>query len=149
MRVMSCGSVLACAAAVLAGTAATPGASQEIGTAETVVRMVRGLRDVETRELAVNDNVFSEEVIETDVDSATRLVFLDGTELVMGPSSRMTLDRYIYDPDTGAGELAVDFATGVFEFASGDIPSEDYSLRTPLGNLTVRGTRFRLILPEQ
>jgi hypothetical protein len=130
-------------AVLLAGSGLTMAASEvpEIGEAELVVSLVRGRLGQSTRELAIKDNVFTEEVIETDADAAARIVFLDGTELSLGPSSRMVLDRYVYDPNTGAGEMAMRMVTGVFEFASGDIPSADYDLGTPFGNLAVRGTR--------
>jgi FecR protein len=137
------------AAVLLAGpqmaTAATPQAPQ-IGQAELVVSQVRGRLGQITRELAIKDNVFAEEVIETEADAATRIVFVDGTELSMGPSSRMLLDRYVYDPNTGAGEMALQVVTGVFEFASGAIPSSGYDIRTPFGNLGVRGTRCLMVL---
>jgi hypothetical protein len=118
----------------------------QIGHAELVVSEVRGRLGQITRELAIKDDVFSEEVIETEADAATRIVFLDGTELSMGPSSRMLLDRYVYDPNTGAGEMALQVVTGVFEFASGAIPSSGYDIRTPFGNLGVRGTRCQMVI---
>jgi hypothetical protein len=130
-------------AVLLAGSGLTMAASEvpEIGEAELVVSLVRGRLGQSTRELAIKDNVFIEEVIETDADAAARIVFLDGTELSLGPSSLMVLDRYVYDPNTGAGEMAMRMVPGVFEFASGDIPSADDDLGTPFGNLAVRGTR--------
>lgn len=120
--------------------AATP-ANPEVGEAELVVSAVRGHLGEITRELAIKDDVYSEEVIETDDDAATRIVFLDGSELSMGPSSRMVLDRYVYDPNAGTGEMVMQMVTGVFEFASGEIPSANYDLGTPFGNLAIRGTR--------
>jgi hypothetical protein len=143
------GRVAIVAVALLAGphiaTAATPQAPQ-IGQAQLVVSQVRGRLGQITRELAIKDNVFAEEVIETEADAATRIVFLDGTELSMGPSSRMLLDRYVYDPNSGAGEMALQVVTGVFEFASGAIPSSGYDIRTPFGNLGVRGTQCQMVI---
>jgi hypothetical protein len=124
-----------------ATAASTP---PEIGEADLVVSLVRGRLGGTTRELAIKDNVYSEETIETDADAATRIVFLDGTELSMGPSSRMVLDRYVYDPNSGTGEMAMRMVTGVFEFASGNIPASGYNLGTPFGNLAIRGTRCSL-----
>ena len=145
----ACGQAAIISIALLAGLgtadAAAPSAP-EIGKAELVVSEVRGRLGEITRELAVKDNVFSEEVVETQADAATRIVFLDGTELSMGPSSRMVLDRYVYDPGTGIGEMALKIVTGVFEFASGAIASSDYDIRTPFGNLGVRGTRCQMVI---
>jgi len=112
------------------------------GQAEIVVSRVRGLVGDVTRELVVKDDVFSQEVIETGSEAATRIVFRDGTRLSMGPSSRVTLDRYVYDPKTGTGRLAMNFLSGVFEFLSGAMNEAGYDLRTPFAQLSVRGTQL-------
>ncbi len=145
----ACGRAAIVAVALLAGPGTTEAAAPDapqVGQAELVVSEVRGRLGEITRELAIKDNVFSEEVVETEADAATRIVFLDGTELSMGPSSRMVLDRYVYDPNAGVGEMALQIVTGVFEFASGAIPSSGYDIRTPFGTLAVRGTRCRMIV---
>lgn len=149
MRKMLHGSVALTIGLLLAGLAVphfADAATENVGQAVVVVSAVRGTREQITRELAVQDNVYSEEVIETDVDAATRIVFADGTELSMGPASRMVLDRFVYDPGAGTGQLALQVVTGVFEFASGEIPEDSYQLRTPFGNLSIRGTRLSIVV---
>jgi hypothetical protein len=137
---MRWGGALAIVAVALSAASASR-AAVEVGEAVVVVSVVRGTLGSETREIAVQDDIYSQEVIETGDDAATRLVFRDGTELSMGPSSRVTIDRYIYDPDKkGAGQLAMNLLSGVFEFASGDIPSSGYDVRTPFATIAVRGT---------
>ncbi len=96
----------------------------------------------------MQDEVFSEEIIDTGGDGATRIIFLDGSALTMGPNSRVTLDRFVFDPAAGDGTMVVNFVSGVFEFASGLIPNGGYDLRTPFANLAIRGTRFRLLIDE-
>jgi hypothetical protein len=125
-------------------------AATDVGEAVLVVSAVRGTLGTETREIAVKDDVYAQEVIETGEDAATRLVFLDGTELSIGPSSRVTIDRYIYDPSNkGAGQLTMNLLSGVFEFASGDIPSTGYDLRTPFATIAVRGTRINVVVRDE
>jgi FecR protein len=142
--VIGCGPAVVALALLLAAPEIATAASSppQVGEADLVVSMVRGRLGESTRELAIKDNVYSEEAIETDADAAARIVFLDGTELAMGPSSRMILDRYVYDPNTGAGEMAMRMVTGVFQFVSGNIPDDGYDLGTPFGNLAIRGTAF-------
>jgi hypothetical protein len=129
-----------------AGWAGVARSAQQVGEAVVVVSSVRGVLGQETREITVKDNVFHQEQLETSEDAATRIVFLDGTELSIGPSSLVTLDRYVYDPDTGTGALVMNFLSGVFEFASGSIPSSGYDLRTPFANLAIRGTKISLVV---
>jgi hypothetical protein len=148
------GNVVLLAAAAW-GACALPGnaarAATGAGQAVIVVSTVQGILGQQTRELVVKDNVYSQELIETGPDSATRMVFRDGTELSMGPSSRVTLDRYIYDPENGeSGQLVMNVIGGVFEFASGGIPHEGYDIRTPFATIAVRGTRLGIIsLPNK
>lgn len=130
---------------VLAATA--PGI--DVGQAVIVVRLVHGSLEGAERQLTINDNVFSEEVIETGDQSATRIVFRDGTELSLGPASRVILDRYVYDPQGGTGQMALRLMSGVFEFASGSLDKSSYDIRTPFANLAIRGTRFGGYLPFQ
>jgi hypothetical protein len=81
-------------------------------------------------------------VIETGPSSAMRIGFRDGTKLSIGPSSRLVIDRYLYDPGAGKGEVALGFLAGIFEFVSGGLASGSYDLRTPSGHLSIRGTEI-------
>ena len=119
-----------------------------IGGTERVVSEVNSFLGEITRVLEVADEVFTDEIIQTSDDGATRIVFVDGTELTMGPRSRVTLDHYVYDPASGQGAMAVRFVSGIFEFASGLLPSANYDLRTPFANLAIRGTRIRMLVRE-
>jgi hypothetical protein len=151
-QLVRCGSLWIGALAILGvacGAAPAAWAAINAGEAVIVVSKVRGTLGVETREIAIRDNVFSQEVIETGPDAATRLVFLDGSELSIGPSSRVTLDEYIYDPgNKGAGRLSVNLLSGVFQFASGDIPANGYDLRTPFATIAVRGTLVEIDIEQ-
>lgn len=143
--------VLALGFSMAHGTGSLANAAVAIGGTERVVSEVQGFLGPVTRVLQVQDEVFSEEVIDTGDDGATRIIFLDGTALTMGPNSRVTLDRFVFDPASGDGSMVVNLVSGVFEFASGLIPSGGYDLRTPFANLAIRGTIVRLSVnrPQQ
>jgi len=64
----------------------------------------------------VGDPVFSDEIVRTGADSATKLVFRDSTNLAVGPKSRVVLDRFVYDPSQPSEGLGVTLAKGVFRF---------------------------------
>ena len=46
--------------------------------------------------LTVGDSVFRNEIVRTGADSTAKLVFLDSTNLGVGPISRVTLDQFVY-----------------------------------------------------
>lgn len=138
------------AAIVLAiGLAPLPALAQpapNIGVAATVVDKMEGTVSTNRRVIGQGDKVYKDEVVETGERAKGQLLFLDETTLTVGPNSRVTLDRFVYDPSRGAGTVTMTAVRGVFRFVSGSLPSQAYEIRTPAGSIGVRGTIFELIL---
>ncbi len=120
----------------------------EIGAARLVVPAVSGQIGPVTRELERDGQVYADEVISTTDGGATRIVFLDDTELTIGANSTVVLDQYIYDPNQGTGTMVVNMLNGVFDFKSGSLPSESYQLNTPSATLAIRGTGIRFVVEQ-
>lgn len=59
-----------------------------VGNAAKVVNQVEGALQANVRSIAVQDDVFQNEVIKTAAESATQLIFKDETQLTIGPDSR-------------------------------------------------------------
>lgn len=114
----------------------------EVGITDIVERTALGTLEQTTRNLRITDTIFFNERIATGPDSATRVSFLDDSSLSLGPSSEVLIDRFIYDPADGTGEMALSLTAGVFRFASGTLDSENYTIDTPVGTIGVRGTVF-------
>lgn len=101
----------------------------------------------ERRDLHFNEAVYSNEVVETGARSVTNLVFLDRTNLYVGASSHVVLDKFVYDPEQRLGDVAISFGKGAFRFITGDIENkEDVSLRTPTATMTIRGTELLIFV---
>ena len=110
-----------------------------VGHAEVVVKQVSGELGPVKREIFIDDDVMAQEIIATGPDSATKLIFRDGTEFVIGAESRVTLDRFVYDPETATGRLVMTMISGAFEFATGLMEPQSYEIRTPFATLAIRG----------
>jgi hypothetical protein len=92
------------------------------------------------RVLRVGTDVQANEVISTAADDRAHLVFLDGTTLTVGPSSSMTIDKFVYDPTTQKGELAVNATKGVFRIIGGRISkTSTIAVTTPSATMGIRG----------
>jgi hypothetical protein len=92
------------------------------------------------RVLRVGTDVQANEVISTAADDRAHLVFLDGTTLTIGPSSSMTIDKFVYDPTTQKGELAVNATKGVFRIIGGRISkTSTIAVTTPAATMGIRG----------
>jgi hypothetical protein len=90
--------------------------------------------------LNVGDSVFRDEVVRTAPESTAKLVLLDSTNLAVGPTSRIVLDRFIYDASPGSQVVGLNLAKGVFRFTTGVLDKGAYSIETPTAAIGVRGT---------
>ncbi len=92
------------------------------------------------RVLHVGVDVQANEAITTGPSDRAHLVFLDGSSLTVGPQARLTIDRFVYDPATKLGDLAVHVGNGVFRFVGGRISkTRPVYVVTPTAALTIRG----------
>jgi hypothetical protein len=92
------------------------------------------------RVLRVGTDVQANEVISTTNDDRAHVVFLDGTTLTVGPNSQMTIDKFVYDPTTQKGELAVNASKGVFRLIGGRISkTAAITVTTPSSTMGIRG----------
>lgn len=116
----------------------------EIGNATKVVKDVFGILDVGAagRDIDLQDSVYHDEAIRTEVESATTLTFRDDTTISMGPNSNITLDEFVYDPNPSLSAFAMSTAEGILRFATGSLPKEAYTITTPAATIGVRGTTF-------
>ena len=121
-----------------------------VGNAASVVRTVTGTFEADTREIALLDDLYHNELVETGEESATEIVFLDETRLALGPDSSMMLDKFVFDPDPDKASFVITATKGVFRFASGKLPGKSYEIRTPTATIGIRGTAFTLsVLPAE
>jgi len=138
--------LLTFAALVLALQASPAAAQTGIGSASTISNRVEGFVGNDARALAVGSSVFQNELVRTGLASDAKLIFLDATNLSVGPSSEVTLDRFVYDPDKNAGAVVVRTTRGLFRFITGSQKPQNYLIQTPLASIGVRGTIFDLLV---
>ena len=113
---------------------------QAIGSAASAQNQVTRELSGSAAPLAVGDSVYRNEVVRTGTESLAKLVFLDSTNLAVGPTSRVVLDRFVYEGDPGAEKVAVGLAKGLFRFTTGTLDKKAYTITTPTAAIGVRGT---------
>lgn len=129
-----------CLSAAIAPASAEPG--DAIGAAVTIVNHVTGEFNRNLRNLETGDNVRQEEIIAVADDALGELMLRDQTKVALGPGARLTLDRFIYDPNRTTGSIVLNLMQGGFRFITGIAAKPTYSIRTPVVSITVRGTVF-------
>ena len=92
-----------------------------------------------TRTLAAGSDVHSNETIRTGNSGVADLRFNDNSNLSVGPTSVVRLDKFVYDPNKGSGSIAIEASRGAFRFVTGSQSKSNYSVKTPYGTLGVRG----------
>ena len=143
MRNMACNLGLQTLLSGLISTGAFA-AENKIGNTEIVRNSVLQVTSNATSAIRLGDDVFANEKVKTGEDSATKLVFSDNTNLALGSSAQVTLDRFVYKGDTSYARAAVNFAAGTFRFTTGGSDKGAYQLKTSTATIGVRGTQFDL-----
>lgn len=118
--------------------ASQPAYSQsKIGVAAAVKNEVQGGN---ARSIAVGASVFANERIRTGDAATAQFMFLDKTVMSMGPKAELVLDKYVFDPNRGSGQVVVNAVQGSMRFVTGSQNPTNYQIKTPVATLGVRGT---------
>src|SRR5262249_21655753 len=92
------------------------------------------------RVLRIGIDVQANEIVTTHSNDRAHLVFLDGTALTVGPNARLTIDKFVYDPNSKTGDLAITASQGVLRLVGGRISKTNpITINTPAGTIGIRG----------
>ncbi len=92
------------------------------------------------RILRIGIDVQADELVTTKNNDRAHLVFLDGTSITVGPNAQVKLDKFVYDPDTKKGEMALTASKGVLRLVGGKISkSNAITIATPSSTIGIRG----------
>ena len=92
------------------------------------------------RVLRIGIDIQANELVTTGAKDRAHLVFLDGSSLTVGPDARLTIDKFVFDPSTKTGELAISASKGVFRLVGGKISkTAPITITTPSGSIGIRG----------
>ena len=138
-------------AVIVAGiTGATSAeATVRVGYAMLIERNVSGSISGQLHKVAKGDDVFENELIRTEMASHARLLFIDKTQLVLGPTAIAKLDRLVFNPDQSVNTLTVSARAGAIRWISGDSVSSAYQIETPIVTIRPHGTTFDLLVEPQ
>ena len=89
--------------------------------------------------LSVGSGVHANETIKTGSSGQAGLRFNDQSNLSVGHSSQVRLDKFVYDPNKGTGSTVIEATRGTFRFSTGAQNNAEVKIKTPYGTLGVRG----------
>jgi len=89
--------------------------------------------------LAAGSGVHANETIKTGNSGQAGLRFNDQSNLSVGHSSKVRLDKFVYDPNKGTGTTVIEATRGTFRFTTGAQNKGEVKIKTPYGTLGTRG----------
>ena len=90
--------------------------------------------------LQIGSGLVENETIRTNAEGTANVIFADRSTLTVGKGSEVVLDKFVYDPATGGGGLAIDLAQGALRFVGGKLSKGgNVEVKTPTATMTVRG----------
>jgi hypothetical protein len=79
------------------------------------------------------------------------ILFVDDTRVDVTQHSKLIIDEFVFDPNSGTGKLTLKAALGTVRYASGQIAKnsrQDIKITTPTATIGVRGTDFTMTIDE-
>ena len=123
-------------AAVVAGK--TLMAKGRVNAVDTITKKARKLK----RRIPV----YGTDVIETSKKSRTQMRMVDGGLLALSEDSKVVIAEYKFDPSSEKASAVIELVKGGLRSVTGAIKEKggDYTIKTPVGSIGVRGTHFEV-----
>lgn len=95
------------------------------------------------RSLKVGAGVVQRERIRTDANGSAQIAFKDSSALNIGRNSDVTIDKFVFDPASNAGQMTTSMTRGALRFVGGKVShGNGATIRTPAATIGVRGGVF-------
>ena len=138
IRPILCAAFLAAMAGVATPNAAS---AQNVGSVGAANQDATGQPPgAAARGLAVGLGVVQRERIRTNANGSAQIAFKDSSALSIGRNSDVTIDKFVFDPASGAGEMTTSMTRGALRFVGGKVShGNGATIKTPSATIGVRG----------
>jgi hypothetical protein len=122
------------------------------GVVKTARGSVQVERDAKLQTLAVGDKVYQNDRIFTGSTSSVGITLNDDTRMSLGSSSSFKLAKFVYNQNTGKGNLIGSVLKGTFRFVTGVIGKlspESVTIKTRSATIGILGTDFIVNVGDQ
>ena len=119
-----------------------PALAEKVGVAAAVnPDAFSSLSGAPKNQLNIGKSIFYNERINTTSSGLVQVLLVDGSTFTVGPGSDLVIDRFVYDPSKGTGQISASFSKGVMRFVGGKISknADGVTINTPAGVLGIRG----------
>ncbi|HEX2448896.1 MAG TPA: FecR family protein [Methyloceanibacter sp.] len=140
--------LVACAAVLISGghlCAAEPQDPGEVGLVNKVENGAQVISVAGATTALIGTPVHMRDELRTGAGARLQVTFRDNTVLTLGEHASVVVDRYVYEPERGAGETVLQATKGAFRFVTGkikELKDKEIAVSTPVADIGVRGTEF-------
>jgi hypothetical protein len=123
----------------------------QVGQIKTLTGEVHIWRHQMPISTAVGDVIEATDTLVTGADSSAGIIFIDDSQFVIGPNSRIELQTFRFNATTQQGEFRAKIDRGMLEVTSGYIAKSSpdaMQVKTRRSILGVRGTKFLVRVQE-
>ena len=98
--------------------------------------------------LVTGSKIYFGDTIVVKAQSNTQILLLDETALTAGEKSEITIDEFIYDPQSKVGKIVSNIKIGTVRIITGEISKknpDNLEVNVPTGSVGARGTEFVVV----
>ena len=98
--------------------------------------------------LSTGSKIYFGDKIIVKAQSNAQILLLDETALTVGEKSEITIDEFIYDPQSKVGKIVSNIKIGTVKIITGEISKknpDNLEVNVPTGSVGARGTEFVVV----
>ena len=98
--------------------------------------------------LVTGSKVYFGDTIITKAQSNAQILLLDETAITVGEKSELTIDEFVYDPESKVGKIVSNIKIGTVRMITGEISKknpDNLEINVPTGSIGARGTEFVVV----
>lgn len=123
-------------------------AEEPIGNVASLTGKASVKRNDKSIPLALKDDIFLNDVVQTSANSTLGITFSDGTTFNLKASSEITIDDFVYEDGGKKNAGVFDVARGTVAFVAAQVAKTgDMQITTPTATLGIRGTSGLVEVP--
>lgn len=95
--------------------------------------------------LSIGNPIYEKDTLLTGSDGKLQIFFIDKSILTIGPSSRIVIDKFVFDPQKSFGQFLLTSTKGTFRMITGAISHrfpDKVKIQTPVATIGIRGCLF-------
>ena len=120
-------------------------ASEVIGV---IAAGIGNISNQNNEKLITGSKIHFGDTIFVKAQSNAQILLLDETALTVGEKSELTIDEFVYDPQSKVGKIVSNIKIGTVRIITGEISKknpDNLEVNVPTGSVGARGTEFVVV----